>query len=407
MRRLLLALLAALALPAGANAATVSTAGFGKHSNPGVNVADADGETNRWRITGTGGTIEVREEGDAPLVAAERCAQVDPRTVRCANVNHLAVSAGDGDDHVDVALPRERFSDIQLLAGPGNDTVTSGATDDYLDGGGGRDRLSAGGGDDGISDGDLTGAADGDAVDGGEGIDVVLYWYRQGDVEVQLDAAGAAPSAGEVGEGDALTGMEGAVGGEGDDVLRASDAPAAPPPAEPEDDYIPGLDGGGGDDLLIGGASADVIQADAGRDRVRAGAGRDIVLLRDRDPRAGVRVDCGPGRDQVNDAARRDLLRACESIAPVDGLGFFALAPLARGGLRPEPRTFDEPATVAVRVEGGRHGGRLIARRRYERRAGPLRATALARRLARRGARPRLQVTIRRGRQVRGFRLAR
>ena len=69
------------------------------------------------------------------------------------------------------------------------------------------------------------------------------------------------------------------------------------------------ISGGRGNDRLSGGSGRDDITGGPGNDRLSGGSGRDVINSRDskRDS-----VSCGPGRDRVK-ADRRDHLRGCET----------------------------------------------------------------------------------------------
>jgi uncharacterized repeat protein (TIGR01451 family) len=104
-------------------------------------------------------------------------------------------------------------------------------------------------------------------------------------------------------------------GGAGDDVVDGDGG----------NDRISGGDGrdrligGTGNDRILGGKKSDQIDAGpgddqivpgTGRDHVRAGSGNDVIDARDASRDV---VDCGPGTDQVR-ADRRDVLRHCEQV---------------------------------------------------------------------------------------------
>ncbi len=124
-----------------------------------------------------------------------------------------------------------------------------------------------------------------DRFDGGPGRDVVSYQGRVGRVRVDV---GRPDGAGSRGEGDRLTTIEGATGGQGADTLLGG----------PGRDTLHGwhgrdhIDGRGGDDDIIGGD---------GRDVLRGGAGDDTFedTANAADLGGPERVLCGPGDDLV------------------------------------------------------------------------------------------------------------
>jgi RTX calcium-binding nonapeptide repeat (4 copies) len=90
------------------------------------------------------------------------------------------------------------------------------------------------------------------------------------------------------------------------------------------------LQGGPGDDVLIGGMLGDVFEAGGGNDRIEGGPGRDLIRggpgrdnINSRDAWRDT-VRCGPGRDQVN-ADQHDRMRECEVVSRIG---------LAAAGLR-------------------------------------------------------------------------
>ena len=125
-----------------------------------------------------------------------------------------------------------------FVAGSGNDVVVGNAAANYLQGNDGDDGLWGGGGDD-----VLEGGAGADRVHGGAGLDRVSY--RGSDAAVTVNLADATVSGGH-GEGDVITGIEGAIGSGHDDVLQGNDAANRFEGAAGADR----LDGGAGEDWL-------------------------------------------------------------------------------------------------------------------------------------------------------------
>jgi RTX calcium-binding nonapeptide repeat (4 copies) len=388
MRPIVLALAAGvLWSPAAAQATTVSVGGcFGKYCGAyPADVRAGPGEANRILVTSSApGSVTVTDTG-APITAGPGCTQDGAGAVRCSGVIAVFVDARDGDDEVEIT-GESRLYATRISGGPGDDLVTGSDGNDRLTGGAGRDRLLGRGGDDEL-DGDAFGARpEADVIDGGDGIDLVDYADRTRPIRLRLDASGADPAAGEVGERDRLAAVEGAHGGSGRDVIRAGDAGALPSTSDEVDGDTPGIRGGPGDDLLVGGPGDDRIDAAEGADRVRAGAGGDDVELPFARSRPGARVGCGRGYDLVLYAAPRDVLDGCERIYAGDDGCVIGPAPAALGGVR--VLELHRTARVTVRLRDGR----LVAHRRLRERPGRLRLTALGRSLARRRALPAIQV---------------
>ena len=145
-----------------------------------------------------------------------------------------------------------------------------------------------------------------DLIDGGTGtgFDVVDYTDSADAVSINLDDSGNAsgdpvtfisPVDGEIGGGDAagdsLSGIEGIIGGDGNDFLFGNDS----------DNYLNGGDGDdtlhgeGGNDTIIGGDGNDTIDGGAGTDTIDAGAGNDTIVFDATDSH----VDGGAGIDTL------------------------------------------------------------------------------------------------------------
>jgi hypothetical protein len=179
----------------------------------------------------------------------------------------MLVNGGEGNDTVNAGPGQDTlFGDNghdTLRGGDGTDTLKGSFGDDRLEGGAGRDDALFGGpgvdvllGGDGDSD-DLTGGPGSDTIDGGPGrLDVVLYDDRSTGVNVDLGSTTAGNGDPGVGEKDRfLTGIENAVGGDGDDVIS----------------------GNAGDNNLLGGDGVDIIQGGLGQDAVIGQGGNDIL----------------------------------------------------------------------------------------------------------------------------------
>ena len=149
----------------------------------------------------------------------------------------------------------------------GNDTLNGNSGADVLVGGFGSDLLRGGSGFD-----VLVGGAGADTLDGGTGFDFASYQTSAGAVTVDLlrpDLNTGHAS------GDSLVGIEGLIGGLGDDALYGN-----------EDGNR--LAGGNGDDLLVGRGGRDFMLGGTGNDFYRGGSGSDVFYL-------------GPGIDRVMD----------------------------------------------------------------------------------------------------------
>lgn len=319
----LLALAAGLGAAAPAHGSTVTLTRTPRAASDAVAVyAAAPGESNRIVITfadGPGRSVLRFTDSGAVIAPGRRCRAVDEHTAECSlspSPDRLnpwlvsQVSAGDMDDVV-----TSESVDTRANGGAGDDTLeVRGLVFATLDGGGGRDVLLGGAGQNVLTDGDVTGAADGDVLDGRGGRSTVSYDGRTASVFVDLADPGGD---GERGEGDTLRSIREVVGGSGDDVLRGR-AAATTLAGGPGDDRIVGrggadsLSGGSGRDTIDGAGGADDLSGDAGKDRLDGGPGADSLDTED-DQADSLR--CGAGASDGARPDRRDVLEPdCEFV---------------------------------------------------------------------------------------------
>ncbi len=211
-----------------------------------------------------------------------------------------ALSGNGGDDVLDGdhAPPLGAFPDL-LDGGTGNDTLIGGLGNDYLLGGPGNDYAYL---------------SDGDVFLGGDDADIMAADTTIVDFTFQSIGSGAHYADGGAGD-DVLMGAFGVdvlKGGDGHDVLRGENRPAgwlarvkdvdlvwkdfsqpAFATATGAADY---LDGGAGNDLLVGDGGDDILSGGAGNDRLFG------------DDEAGYFVE--PGNDILDGGAGDDLLAA-------------------------------------------------------------------------------------------------
>lgn len=141
----------------------------------------------------------------------------------------LGIRTGDGNDVITAA--NNVTVNMDVRAGAGNDTVTTGQGNDRVDGGLGNDTIKTNGGRD-----DVFGNSGNDTIDAGDGHDQVH-------------------------------------GGDGNDTIRGGRGR----------DYLDGgrgndvIEGGTGNDILVGGQGDDTLRSQGGNDRVYTGAGKDKV----------------------------------------------------------------------------------------------------------------------------------
>lgn len=335
---------AALALPAAAQAATISFAG-------GVlTYTAAPGETNNVSLTlgtadysctarGVAPCIDVLESGEASITSfpPDRCAEDGMGTVECEVPASVVVNLGDRDDALfdwegpstinggagnEVVLDGRGGADA-INGGPGNDALFGGDGNDTLNGGDGNDFFEGFGG---LSATDPVSTGGADVYVGGPGKDFLDYAGRTEPMSISIDGVaddGAAGEADNVGldveqlrggnAADAISGSNDANwldGGDGDDVLRGGAG----------DDFLFGhngddrvsgedgqdtIEGGDGSDTVDGGGGIDTLHGDKVQVCIPSdcASGRDTILARDGTDET---VTCGPGEDSATlDAADR------------------------------------------------------------------------------------------------------
>ena len=335
IRTLLPALAALLLLPAAASAATVTAdieVRGGLAQGP-VKFKAAPDEANELTISRTdNGRLRFHDDAN-PVDARGDCEQVDGRTAVCPTGEDIVkVRLGDRGDEATTSDPQGNlaifagagFDVLRGSNGPdllngqaGGDVLRGGRSEDDLNGGPGEDAVFGGSDDDALIDGETDAQAATDVYRGGahrqsaspgDGDSVV---YAKRDRGLEIDFSANQVSAGP--EGDDLVGVEGALGGSGDDRL-VGDAGKNPLDGGPGDDIVRG---GGGKDIPSGGPGDDDVRGEGGRDVVwglggtdslSGGSGDDSVLSDDTNAE---RVRCGPGDDDVRQS-RTDRLAGCE-----------------------------------------------------------------------------------------------
>jgi hypothetical protein len=321
------ALAVPLVSPAEAAEVRLERIPWGKYGGPPPGYSErlvvqaGPGEANQIAVAGgAAGDFQVTDVG-APLRAGPGCGASGEGGVSCATSSpYLSafVFAADGADTVASSVA------IRVDGGSGNDRLTGSPFGDALYAGEGRDVLRGEAGGDALQDGRLRAPyppdwlfpdfypiprdpiapvrAERDIFDGGDGVDALGYEGRRRVVVADLARTGR--HAGVRGERDSLRGLEGLVGGNGDDRLLGDGAANL-------------LWGGAGDDVLVGRAGDDQLEGGEGTDRSRGGAGDDIIGGGlDLSPAlAPQRVACGPGDDRVSSLFLNDFAEDdCETV---------------------------------------------------------------------------------------------
>ena len=157
---------------------------------------------------------------------------------------------------------------IENLTGSSfNDTLIGNAEANILDGGDGNDTMTGGGGDD-----VLVGGRGGiNVLNGGDGVDSLGLAWQTNALFVDL-AAGAYAYAG--GGWDALTSIEGAIGGAANDTIFGDANSNLLRGGQGSDTLV----GRGGSDTLVGEAGDDWIVGEDGDDLLEGGAGINVLI---------------------------------------------------------------------------------------------------------------------------------
>ena len=307
--RAVLAAVAVLAVPASAQAGTVTQSG-------GTISYSASASADRVDV-GTNPNPFVRSEpGGISVSGGGTCTKTDDNQVDCTGgVSAFIVrligdnNAADGRQVTNAATLTVQGSPgfDQLDGTPNGDSLTGDAGDDNLNGYAGNDTLDGGAGANTFNDGDgddvILGGPQDDTWNAGPGRDVFTpgagtdtVSYRDRTAAVTITLNGVADD-GQAGEGDNVgLEVEDASGGAGNDTIVGNDLGDR-------------LHGGPGDDSIAGGAGEDRLEGEEGNDTIDARDGRFDS------------IDCGPGSDVVF-ADPGDSTEGCEVAPDVDGDGF-------------------------------------------------------------------------------------
>lgn len=222
--------------------------------------------------------------------------------VQLTDAMRLNIEQITGHDGSESFLGKDLTSAITLNGGAGNDLLEGGAGGDILIGGTGSDHLIGNGGadlmigeagnDNFFYDPGQTNA--GDYIDGGDGMDSVMFYSDAGSSLSVTAQAGS------------FEGIERIYGGHGHDTIDASSLSGQVSLAGDDgDDVLSGgtdgsyLSGEAGNDTLVGGQGNDTLDGGAGADTMSGGAGDDHFVYRNGDLPNGDRMDGGSGTDIV------------------------------------------------------------------------------------------------------------
>ena len=359
---------AALAVPAAAQGATISTDGNalvfqaapGEKNNVSLQAGTDAGTISFYTggspgITSFPGSCEDKTEWGyvtCPTPAAVRWNLDDGDDWYATSYDlpaslQVAVDGGAGNDRLTGDDLGETFrggdGNDRLEGTAGNDTLEGGAGDDELSGYSGSDQLRGGDGNDMLHPDDYE-EPSADVVDGGAGVDTIEsdYGSRFTSTQYPVDITlGAGANDGRPGENDDLQSVERLIlsdpggrvvgsdadeyvklhqvgqngvliGNGGNDELRAGDGADRVEGGTGDDK----LDGGFGDDTITGGPGRDSISADlAGGDCgplwCKYPYGNDTVDARDGEADS---VSCGAGTDKVVADAADTVAPDCEQV---------------------------------------------------------------------------------------------
>jgi Ca2+-binding RTX toxin-like protein len=205
---------------------------------------------------------------------------------------------------------------LTIEGGAGNDEIGGGSGHDVLIGGDGDDRLLGNGGSNilsgGAGDDSFVIGPGYDSVAGGEGFDTVdLGWMANGSSVNGFEDGGFEVSAGTLVA--SVTEVERVVGSYWADELNFTFAAVAMT-----------LEGGNGDDYVVGGTAADALSGGEGNDVLDGGVGADLISGDGGDDRLVI-ANVGDGSmDTMDGGTGHDVIDARDSSAALylDGHGF-------------------------------------------------------------------------------------
>ena len=218
------------------------------------------------------------------------------------------LQAGSGDDTLDFSASPSLSNIEEIDGGYGDDHIIGTSGDDYIEGNRGNDTLEGGAGDDTFK---VYGDAGTDQYDGGEGHDTIQGTRSNDTIRVTDNL-------------DNLNSIEAIDGGDGYDTLQAgSGDDTLDFSASPSLSNIEEIDGGYGDDHIIGTSGDDHIEGNRGNDTLEGGAGDDTFKVYGD---AGTdQYDGGEGHDTIQGTRSNDTIRVTDnldnlnSIEAIDG----------------------------------------------------------------------------------------
>jgi Ca2+-binding RTX toxin-like protein len=188
-----------------------------------------------------------------------------------------AVITGSGNDTLTGSAGADSLTagagNDSLSGGDGNDSITGDVGNDTIDAGLGQDTVTAGAGNDLIL---ALFDSFADTYAGDAGTDILSFENVTNDLNISGFYVNTSTNFSMNGFTDSYSGLEGLIGGSGNDVLSVHTSSAAA--------Y---LEGGGGNDSLTGASGADTLLGGVGDDTISGGAGNDSI-------------DGGAGNDRIS-----------------------------------------------------------------------------------------------------------
>lgn len=278
--------------------------------------------------------IVVGRNNQGTIYVNDGAVEVAGGTPAIGNVTQIVIRGGDGDDRIELNEANGELLAAKLEGGPGNDVLIGGSGDDELLGGPGSDTLYGMDGGDVLSGGDgddvLIGGRRADTVFGNDGSDRMIWHPGDG---TDLNEGGAGLDVVEVHGDDVSEGFAVTANGSRVRFERVNPAPFSIDIGTSEHIILRAnggndrfsasgdlaalialvIDGGDGDDTLLGSNGDDLLFGGAGNDLIDGQEGNDWVLLGDGDDT--FRWDPGDGSDTVEGDEGTDTLLFNDSVA--------------------------------------------------------------------------------------------
>lgn len=246
-----------------------------------ASIGGGDGQVDSVEVSGTGGNnkINVGLAGKAVVVTG---ASTQLIVTDAENFDRLTARGLAGNDILTVSTAAAAAMLVSLDGGAGNDTVTGSILTDILFGGDGNDRLTGGKGDDQMfgdagDDRFIYNPGDGtDLMEGGDGTDTVeingsnageVFAFTANGARIRFDELSPAPFALDIGTAENMLlkagGGNDSISGTGNLAALASFT----------------IDGGAGNDTILGMNGADTLLGGDGNDFVDGQQGNDFAFL--------------------------------------------------------------------------------------------------------------------------------